>query len=73
MTLNRSKRQLERDFRSRMRSSNNENNKAAHPESLSGRISNSILRLQAAELKVNCKTKDKKKLLSKLNVLRIKL
>ena len=59
MTSNRSRRQLARDFRSRMRSSNNENDNAAHPGSLSDRISN--LRAQLDEIKANCKTTDKKK------------
>ena len=42
-----------------MRSSNNENDNAAHPGSISDRISN--LRVQLDEIKANCKTTDKKK------------
>ena len=59
MTSNRSRKQLARDFRSQMRSSNNENDNTAHPGSISDRVSK--LRVQLDEIKANCKITDKKK------------
>ena len=59
MTSNRSRKQFARDFRSQMRSSNTENDNAAHPGSISDRVSK--LRVQLDEIKANCKITDKKK------------